>query len=318
MLFNDKEELLIYQNVASNFDFDVLKPFIEESERSYLIPFIGKAQFLELESAYLASIDEDEPVTLVEKFQNLLHYCRRPVSALAMYLAAADLAVQVNQNGIRRLEDETSRTAYQYQETNWKSSKLKIGLGQIDDLGDWLDENLDDFPTYAGSVEYTANKEYFLFSAGKFSEHFNINRSRWTFNALKPFMKRIQNHEIKAAIGETKFNELLAEITTGETPGNADLMFKVREAVAHLAISKAVLQLSLNIDHNGVTAVESGSKTTETKKPVNDSRLVALKHESENTGLFFLEQAQRVIQPEADGTNYSVDNEGIEGGFLAL
>jgi hypothetical protein len=45
---------------------------------------------------------------------------------------------------------------------------------------------------------------------------------------------------------------------------------------------------------------------------------MALKHESENTGLFFLEQAQRVIQPEADGTNYSVDNEGIEGGFLAL
>lgn len=184
-LFSNTSEFTAYEKLVGTTPFEVLLPYIETAETSYIKLVLGPDQYHELHLAYQNSIKPTSPTPLDQEEIDLLHQARRALAQLTMFEALPTLAVNVSNMGITRHESEDKKSAYEYQEVRLRRAKLSTGLRMLDDLEEFLEEYHALYPVYFASTTYSDRFKYFVRSAKEFNEFTPLHINRFTYLKLQ-------------------------------------------------------------------------------------------------------------------------------------
>ncbi len=275
MLFASTTELRQYVNVSESLMFPTIKPDIERTEKQVLKKFLGAEQYDELLIEYQANVEDLSDMET--RLRDLLNYSRAAVALLTIGRAADILQVQISDSGIQMVSGAEYKQAFAWMKHDAKSYLLQHGYAAIDELLQYLETNVDDYPLWAESTAYTLNKLFIVNSAVDFQQHYNINESRLTYLALQPIMRRVEAFNLAPQIGAAFFGEIKAEIAANDlSVDNSVLMQWLSPACALYTMARAYQELPLLLTDSGVvlnyTKAFQGDNSKESQ-PVDANRL---------------------------------------------
>ena len=165
------------------------------------------------------------------------------------------------------------------------------------------------FP-WAASSQFKLIRELFI-TKDQFDNEFSIGGSRRVFLAISPFIRSVQKNEIFASLGTVKYDQVKAALLQGNPSTEIEtLLSKIRPALAFIALSKAVLRLSIEVLPNGIfTNFITG--TINSKSAAADPVRVQVSNLLNSQGLADMAKLQdylcRLIIESAGGTVTPVD-----------
>ena len=120
--------------------------------------------------------------------------------------------VVMTENGLMRIETDTYKTAFKYQDARYESRAIVKAWSNFDLLLKILFENPTDFPDYAASDEAALNLSHFL----NFTHDFRVAGTpvpdRYTLESLFPYISDIETFMVVPFLGETLHNSLLSKL----------------------------------------------------------------------------------------------------------
>jgi hypothetical protein len=294
LLVETLDQIKEHLPINASFTFDGIRPFVESVQGRYIVPYLGISFFNELHDRY----KQVDSKSLSDLDSELLYKVRKAIAHLAYLEYIPHGNVMVSDMGIHISVNEQKKTAFQWQVEELKDSYRKHGFDAIDDFLLFLEEKREeaDFALWKNGTGYTLKNQYFITSAAEFSEYVNINASRRVYMLLLPIMQRIESQFIQAVTCTPMFNDMKAEKldTTKAYPENYVQLDKyIKPAVAQMTIVRAISELAVKMDDNGLTVFNnqsSSSKTLNTKQPAMAEQLSILKQEHYEDAKSYLSQ----------------------------
>lgn len=272
MLFKTISELVDLLPVDQNFEFDLIKPFIETAEADFIKDILGTTEYTNLESAYQDS-------TLTAAQTDLLPYCQKALAFLAFdrYIPIGN--VDVSDQGIRFHTDEGTKQAFSWQVADLQTSLEETGYNHLQTLLQFLWANAATYTDWAGSTNSAKYRSHFINSATDFNEFVDIKNSFRTFWILRPSLRTIEDTVIEANLerwSAGKYAEMLNAIKAGTalTDDNLAVYNLLVPALAHLAAAHAAHAQSIEINSQGVVQKSTaGHEKARQQKPVDRNRV---------------------------------------------
>jgi hypothetical protein len=182
-LVQDIADIKDYCSTAFDFSFETIQPYVIKAERQAIKPLIGADTY----NAWATSA----PTTGTPKeAYKLFKEASANLSALH-YLPIG--VVNISDSGITVSKSQHTETASYGQILDLKRSFLEIANSAIDEALETMEANSGAFPLWTSSSAYTVFKELIVPKTSDFNRFFNINNSRQTFTALKPYQLEIQS-----------------------------------------------------------------------------------------------------------------------------
>jgi hypothetical protein len=257
MLFTTLPELKAYLPASLTFNINDLKPYITRAEQRFIIPFLSKAQFDNLQTAYNASI-ATIPTPLSADNAALLDKVRAALANFAFMMYVPMGQVQIDSSGIRVSVTENNKPANPAQIENLIKSFSDGGYESTDTLIDFLEQNKSIYTLWAASSSYTEFKELFINTTAQFTESVFISPSmanaRRTFLSFRSTMKKVEDFFVMPIIAGDLFDEIKTQIAADTlTAENTKLLTMIRPAVANLTVAKAIANNSVSYQENSIT-----------------------------------------------------------------
>jgi hypothetical protein len=252
MLFNEVEnigakEIKKYISVNVTTNFNTIKPYIETAEAEYIKKLVGDDQYDELVEYYVHHVAAEE------RMDNLLTLVQKALINLAYFRGFPILIVKIGDGGVYRNETEKQKGPYKYQELGLREMFKTDGFNGLDAVLEYLETNIEIFPLFKASDNYTVFKGSFINTTSEFEEQYKIGNSRIVFLKLKKFIKQAEDFNIIPAIGRAYFDELKEEIAENNiSEENIPVIEFIRAAVANHAIARGVTQIGISITDNGI------------------------------------------------------------------
>lgn len=243
-------EVQQYIPVNMTSDIDTVGPFLSNAERVHIKDLIGKEQFTVFADAYAAAnlIIDAIPD---EDIREAIRICQKIIANLGYYQAVPVLAVSVGSSGIQVSSNEQTKQAFQWQVEELKESILELGFSGIEELLLFLEESPDKFPEYIASEQFLRQESFLVENAAEFSEHFNINGSRYLFAQMAYLMKRVEDQVIKELIGSALLNTLRTDDLEGNKKKLADEYLK--PGIVLMTVAKALIERIISLDNGRAT-----------------------------------------------------------------
>lgn len=198
-LIKTTEDLKKYASTAFNFTFENISPYVKMVERDHVKAVIGE----DLYDAWSATAPTDpEPLKVYE-------LVREASANLALFIYTPIGSVNIGDNGILIATNSNSQPATWYQIRDLQRSLVNLGFSALDEALKILEANQSDFPEWVSSDAYSVFKELVVPKTSDFDTYFNINKSRRTFMALRPYQLEVQN-QIYNWLDQTTFDQIIA------------------------------------------------------------------------------------------------------------
>jgi hypothetical protein len=261
-----------------------------------LYPVLGKELYNTLQEEYESAVTDNTFGTDLQK--KLLHHCRKVTGPLFCYHYAPKTEVQVSDSGVHRSETSNLKAAYQYQGTRYREENFNEGQFCIENLLQFLEDNIEDFGTWASSAEFQQYRSLFIKTATAFNQLFPSASPQRNYFALRPKMVDVQEVHIRSFLGEELYESLLEKAKDNPqvfTDKEKVLMERINKAIAYYTVATAAPFLAVKIGSAGltITAAASFSSNDEenTRAGVADNNLRHYIESCSNSGAMWLEQA---------------------------
>jgi hypothetical protein len=305
-LFKTIDEIKKYVSANLSSNIKTLLPDINQAEETYIKKYLGKEQYDALLTAYTAAT-ADSPLSAIH--QNLLEKCQMPLANLAYADFSIIGQVDMSDEGIRIVTDDSHKTAFQWQINDLRNDYfLKKGFNGLEALLSFLEENKDAYPTWKGSSAYTQFKEYFINSAAEFNKYYRINESRLTFLALETVMRTVEDFKIRPALSDTFFDEIKTAIKSGAalSDDHKKVMTYIVPAVAHLTIAAAIDDLSVEFIGNAFVINQySTGQASNTKSTAQAELLGNKQKQAKQKGETYLKDLKDYLNKVAAADKYA-------------
>lgn len=250
LLIRNLEEFKSFCDININTNFDTLKPYITLAQEIYIIPLISQAECTTLLNALDGVSYPTVPPSLSSKYQTLLEKTQRCLSFYTMYKILPFLNSSIGDKGVQQLsgKEGNSQPVAQWRYIDRLENHLRDADTSAELLLTFMEENQLVFTSWAGTTSYTERKNLLLASAKVFNNYFNINNSRSTYIALRPFIETAELKFIRPAIGDEYFEYLKEKIVDGNL-ANEDIALLpiIRKALAYATMAEALPQLTIDI-----------------------------------------------------------------------
>jgi len=324
-----------------------LWPFIDQAERKYLLPILGTDTYSDLKSyaddpdawevgeSQLPTADNsmgtvDDSIGTAdtstgsadtvdgEKMAELLRLVRLSVINLAYYLGFNLLNAKLSDMGFQRMESESSKGLYKYQEENVKVHFRDTGLNGIDDILLYLEENIEYFPEWEESSAYTLRKSSIIKDTTTFNSICDISGSRLIFLRLQPFVQQVLDIDIKSLLGSTVYTALITELAKADPDGSYEaLAVEIRKPLAFLSVALMVMNTGTLTDKGFYfEGKNSGFPDNTTINPATGEGRSSVYSYYKTTGEHYLEALRKYLTDNSftgytatTGNVYNRDNE---------
>ncbi len=269
-IFNDFAQIKeIVGTVQKNMAMATLEGYILQAQEHYILPVLGRP----LLQALVIGVNSDN---LTAAYGDLLAYVQRPLAFYALVAAAPTLMVQTGDRGIvEGLSDEAAPTR-QWVMRDLVESWLQSADLFTDMLLEFLEENAQAYPEWASSDAYTVLNSTIVRSAAHLSRYVNVQGSRRTFLALRPYLLRAQELHLPEVLGEALYAELTQALADGQPGTSMEGLAKAcMPFVAHAAMVEALPEITVQISGSGIKVLQS-SDGINSRLQASDTAISAL------------------------------------------
>lgn len=296
MLLND-DDLKLITNVNASFSHSLLIPDIRNIENREIKSVIGNTLYTALNTAYNA---DPESLSAVQKA--LLEYIQPAVANLVMWQYASKGTMIIDDKGFSVTSTETTKPASETKIENYKQACMNAGFNAIDDLIEFLEENIGDYPDWASSDAAKEARGLLIPSAKIFQQFVNIRASRRLYLIVSPVMRRIETENLSSTISSELYAEIKDQLESGTlSPTNEKLIYNLRSATAHLSWAKSLQEIALTINENGVMLMNNSfSGTVRALTPAESDRIAVIVNDHLQIGIGKLEIVKDYLQENAD------------------
>lgn len=255
-------EVQNYVAINATSNIGTLRPYFRLAQRNYLVPVLGTAFLDDLvilytDAAFVVSAITDE------KDEKAVSLAQEVIANLGTLHALPILSVQVGANGIQVVKNDQMAPASQWRTEQVFDSLSEVGHQAIDALLTYLDQEKSHFSVWAADPVYQNYKKYFIRTAPDFNQHYNIKDSRYLFHVIQYCMARVEEFEIKKAVGVTLFDYLKAQDLSGSISAKYKILLTnyLKPAIALFTIAKALRERLIEIKAGSITIRFTGSNT---------------------------------------------------------
>lgn len=221
-----------------------LWPFIEQAERKYILPLLETELYEDLQTFYndrenWTSGSGDDATKSAE----LLKLIQIAEINLAYLIGFDLLNVIISDSGFQRPgESQAVKGLYKYQEVKLQEYFERTGFNGLDDLLKYLELNIEHFPEWEDTTNYTLRKTAIIKDAETFDNICYINKSRLTFLRLQRYMNEVMDIDIKPVLG-SEYSTMMTELAK-ESPAAkySALMLEIQKPLAYLSCAKLILR----------------------------------------------------------------------------
>jgi hypothetical protein len=259
--------------IDADFDYDNIKPSIIDASKE-MIKLVGKEIYNKAYELYNIASPTDEQEEFVALMQRSII-----LNAYLMYAKTNDLSH--SNNGRRMRNDDREKVAFEWQLDRDDDNQEKNFYRSLDYLIDFL-ESLEIYTgtdtdllamseiatIWINSEAKKKEKAIFLNSVDQFAIYYPIE-SRFVFLKLKGIIKQCEDLEILPRLGNDKFNALKQHVLNNTTPTETkdrNLLDEIAHACAAYALSRALMQFSINLFPQGVLQYSKSDRASTTGK----------------------------------------------------
>jgi hypothetical protein len=301
-LFDDIGDFKKYVGGAVNqsMDMDSIGPHIFTAADNHLIEWLGAALYELLKEGVA---DEESDPGLSEALEELLPLAKRPLAFLALHEYGKIGGIQFGEAGFIRTENENAKSAFRYQENEYKAYMLQNGYNSIESMLKFLDANAVNYPAWEAKDR---NRSLFINYASDFRQHYNKQLDRYTFEGLRPLIEDVEYFAIKATIGDDLYDALKAAILAGSLSSIQKPLVKlIQKAVANFTIKEGVARNWIQVKGGRVVQMEILAEQGYERQGVPIGQPVSLKiRHHEITGDRYINEIIRYLnkhQADFDG-----------------
>lgn len=251
-IFTDFAQFKTFIGGAINTSLDMrsLAPVIADTARSHLVPYLSQAFYDEMVTAAAGSPTAAQTA--------LLPYMRKALAKLTMHEYLKIGNVEFGESGLHRIETDTRKAAYKYQERNYSYFFLTKGYDDIETMTKYLSDNAGLYPTWSGTDEAAAHRDMLLNYSAQIRATVQRDCDRWTFETLKPMINTAMIFQVREVIPAQLYDSLVTKYKAGSlTDKEKELLTRIRTAVAHRAISEGIKQRWIQYQGGRVVAIEN-------------------------------------------------------------
>lgn len=219
------EELKQYVSVNKSLKWQSVEPYIKQAERKYIKPLTGAILYDDYATTAPTGVEAEVYQLLREASANLAWFLYVPLATL-----------QVSDHGISVAEGEHYKSANWHQIRDLRRSFIDAGFYALDEALKIMEANEVTFDPWADTEGYTIIKELFVTRTETFNRWYNINNSRKTFLALRPYMLETHHQYFTSQLNTNTRNT----IATGTKAVHKQVLNLMQAAMVNYAVVKAV------------------------------------------------------------------------------
>lgn len=283
-LINNVTDLKRHIILSATFDFEKVLPHAKRAERKIFSGLIGSEQSDEIID-HTFDADSDEPIDLVKDL------FEEAVSHYALFMAMPTLNILITNAGTKTTDNTESSNADWKDKLDLNRSLVKIYTEALDEAFGIMEKNPEVFGAWKNSDYYTVFNELLVSQTKTFNDYFAIQNNRYTFFALKPFMREVESQYFIGMLGQCTLDFLKVKST--------DAIINQAQALAQ----RAVVALTVSkVAENGAFSFTETSMTYsmdelpwEKKMQLSDIRLEKLQKARQTAGEEYLKQLKKII-----------------------
>lgn len=301
-LINSVTDLKRHIILSATFDFAKVLPHSDRSERKIFTNLIGREQCTKIID-HPFDAESDAPINIVKKL------FEEAVSHYALFQAMPTLNLLITNAGTKTTDTSESAPADWKDKLDLNRSLVKIYTEALDEAFEIMEDNPGDFPEWTGSKYYTIFKDLLVCQTKTFNEYFSIQNNRFTFIALKPFMREVESQFFKGMLGQCTLDFLKAK--------SANAIVIEAQEIAQRAM--VALTVAKTAENGAFTFTETSMTYSmdilpwEKKQQLSDARLEKLQKARQTAGEEYLKQLKRIIV--ANPAVFTCYEDKIESGF---
>lgn len=316
------EEIREFIPISKAAEFDSLAPHIRIAEQDFLIPLIGRELYNYMVSMYDGKDGSGSGVTDNSLISELLKLMQSSVIHLAYWIGFDVLNSHVSDGGFKRIESDTVKGLYRYQEDNLKNYLKSCGFNQLDHVLEFLESNIAEFEDYRQSANCSQFRSMIIQTTDQFNRIVFINSSRLTFLRMKAHLSYIEETSIRSTLGELVYLSIKGEIGK-DVPSTRvkNILPYIQKPLAFLASALLMEESGADLTDNGLyfASTKVGNVNTGEWLPTNEKRIGILVARNRSIGEAYLDQLRTYLEqnheiwPEATVTTgklFRRDNTG--------
>lgn len=309
--WNKGEEFQKVVRISSALGFQAVESIIRDSFNLFIAPLIEDEVTKKLIEIY----GKDNPTDLEKQ---CIQLAQRANANLALWYGFNELNTSISSVGMQRIETETTKTLYKYQERELKESYREKGFNALDDLLCFFEINISTFPEFSGTRAYCERRTAIVPGATVVSQYLPINRSRIVFLRMKHDIQFVEDVNLPGLIGSGIIAEIKKNISSSE--GNIPVLISLLQpAIVNMAAARMVRKTGSLTDRglyfNSVTGGLSGNDEESNPASLEEKERMAKLFESDAAG--YLVIANRFIKENfpafykgSDVDTFRFDNNG--------
>jgi hypothetical protein len=290
-----------YSGVNRSMAWGELSPAIRQATEKYIVPYLGEEFYSELASDY------NTGATLSGEMQKALTYLQDASAYYAIYHILPEKTGVVASIGAVQ-NTPTEGSGQPMSQWSWKAlrgSALDNGDRFLDLLLTFLEKQVvagnAAFHTFKDSAAYKAKGSAFFPTTADLNALLNIQESRRSFLGIIKYIRAVEEDVLFPILCGETFEALTSGGTLSED--NALLRDKVRKAVAHLGLAKAIPHHRIVIDGDGFRVVSQTDGFDDRRNQTNnvhENAILALKESAEAQGKKYLAELQVFLRSNAE------------------
>lgn len=313
LLFKNFDEVKSFVGTTHKMNFLTLEGYIYQASERFIIPTVGRELYDWAIAKYHGTVE------LTEIQIELLSMLQRPLAFYTMMEAAPTLMVQTGDAGILEPSGDNMTPVRQWVVRDTVESWLSSADLFTELLLTWLEKNKAEFSVWADSDSYTELKGQIIANASELSRFVNIQGSRRTFLALRPFLIRCQDLYLTEILGEDLNTELFDALKSASPSASQVKLLKVCQPfISHSAMVEAIPELAFQISSSGIKVISSTDGIA-SKNQASDTALDALKRTHTNLQDRYRARLVKFLEKNAaDYASYPATEEGSKRGIVDL
>jgi hypothetical protein len=230
-LIKQTAEIKEFLLTDANFKPESILPFIPLAEKE-ILRVLGQDQYAELLSYY-----ESASSGIVE-LDNLLPMVQRPLVFFAFLQSLDILNVVITNNGIAVVSSSSLVPASESRVKALRQNIEKNAWDNIEALLEFLEKNIDDYPSWVSSDAYAYQYQYLISSATLFNEFVPIKRSRVQFLKMRSAMADVELLKLAPLVSTEMIEELKSQVKSNSiSEANSKLLPLLQKSLAYFTAS---------------------------------------------------------------------------------
>ena len=277
-------------------------PYIDEAQETFIKPVLGDVLYDQLQDMMALDPVPQDDGTTTENLAVLLAMLRKPLALYALWLGADEFGVSISSQGIQVIETPTHKTAPQYRVQNLKENWIRRANTSLDLVLKFLDEHKEDYPGFDPQ-----DADLFIRGTLEFNSEVDIRESRRVFVSIKPVIRSVERKYIRPALSSELFDELKQVLLSNSEMSKEQkaLMDQIRPALAHLTISRALIEISIDVLDWGIFDTAGNTfANVSSKQASNKDRISIMAEANQRDGESELKALQQFLDESASEDLY--------------